>query len=132
VTDAERESGAVWAQPNDARVTATGRLMRRARIDELPQVWNIVRGDMTLIGPRPERPEFVSQLAGEVPFYRLRHAVKPGLTGWAQINYKYGASIKDAQIKLQYDLYYIKHQGPLLDITIALKTIQVILGLKGR
>jgi lipopolysaccharide/colanic/teichoic acid biosynthesis glycosyltransferase len=132
ISDAEKETGAVWAQVNDARITPVGRLMRRTRLDELPQVWNILRGDMTLIGPRPERPEFVRQLTEQVPFYRLRHAVKPGLSGWAQINYQYGASVKDAQIKLQYDLYYIKHQGPLLDITIALKSMQVILGLKGR
>jgi exopolysaccharide biosynthesis polyprenyl glycosylphosphotransferase len=132
ISDAEKETGAVWAQVNDTRITPVGRLMRRTRLDELPQVWNILRGDMTLIGPRPERPEFVRQLTEQVPFYRLRHAVKPGLSGWAQINYQYGASVKDAQIKLQYDLYYIKHRGPLLDITIALKSMQVILGLKGR
>jgi exopolysaccharide biosynthesis polyprenyl glycosylphosphotransferase len=132
ISNAERDTGAVWAQENDVRVTAIGRVLRRTRLDELPQSWNLLKGDMTVIGPRPERPEFVHWLAAEVPFYRLRHAVKPGLSGWAQINYPYGASLHDAQIKLQYDLYYIKHQGLLLDLVIAFKTIQVILGLQGR
>ncbi len=132
VVDAEKEMGAVWASEADRRVTPVGRILRKTRLDELPQFCNVLKGEMTLIGPRPERPEFVAQLDQQIPFYRVRHAVKPGLTGWAQVKYRYGASVNDALIKLQYDLYYIKHQGPYLDLLILLKTIQVILGLKGR
>jgi len=132
VEDAEKATGAVWACENDPRITPIGRLLRRTRLDEIPQFWNILKGDMSLVGPRPERPHFVNQLSQRIPFYRVRHAVKPGLTGWAQVTYRYGASVEDAVIKLQYDLYYIKHQGPFLDLKILLKTIPVVLGFKGR
>lgn len=132
VMDAEKNTGAVWAAENDSRVTPVGRFLRRTRLDEIPQFLNILRGEMSLIGPRPERPSIVTTLAEEIPFYRVRHAVKPGLTGWAQVKYRYGASVNDAFIKLQYDLYYIKYQGIYIDIQIFLKTIQVVLGMKGR
>ncbi len=132
IMDAERDTGAVWAKENDGRATPMGRILRNTRLDEIPQFWNVLRGEMSLIGPRPERPEFVCQLAEEIPFYRVRHAVKPGITGWAQVKYRYGASVDDALIKLQYDLYYIKHQGPYLDLLVLLKTVQVVLGMQGR
>lgn len=132
VVDAEKHVGTVWASENDPRITPVGRILRKIRLDEFPQFWNILKGQMSLIGPRPERPFFVNQLALRFPFYRVRHAVKPGLTGWAQVKYRYGASIEDALIKLQYDLYYIKHRGISLDFEIVLKTISVVLGLKGR
>ena len=132
VMDAEKHTGAVWAQEEDPRITSLGRLLRKTRLDEFPQFWNVLRGEMSLVGPRPERPEFVSRLAGQIPFYRARHAVKPGITGWAQVKYRYGASDEDALIKLQYDLYYIKRQSLFLDLVIVLKTLQVVLGLKGR
>jgi lipopolysaccharide/colanic/teichoic acid biosynthesis glycosyltransferase len=105
--------------------------LRRTRLDELPQLFNVLRGEMSLIGPRPERPEFVSQLENEIPFYRTRLTVKPGLTGWAQVNYDYGRNVVDALEKLRYDLYYIKHQSLHLDLTIVLKTIDTVLMLKG-
>lgn len=130
--DAEKETGVVWASENDDRVTALGYILRKTRLDEVPQCWNVLQGEMSLIGPRPERPSIVYDLAQEIPFYRIRHAVKPGITGWAQVQYRYGASVKDALIKLQYDLYYIKHQSLNVDLLILLKTIQVVLGLKGR
>lgn len=132
IVDAEKFSGAVWAEENDPRITPIGRFLRATRLDEVPQFWNVLRGDMSLIGPRPERPHFVSQLAKEIPFYRARHAVKPGLTGWAQVRYRYGASVEDSLIKLQYDLFYIKNQSVLLDAEILLKTVGVVLGFKGR
>ncbi|MCL5994716.1 MAG: sugar transferase [Chloroflexi bacterium] len=132
VTDAEQRSGAVWATKNDPRITPMGRFLRLSRLDEIPQLLNVLKGDMSLIGPRPERPEFVNQLAREIPYYRARHAVKPGLTGWAQVKYRYGASVNDALIKLQYDLYYIKNQSLFLDIQIILKTIKVVLLFKGQ
>lgn len=132
VMDAEKGTGAVWASPNDKRITPVGRLLRKTHLDELPQLWNILKGEMSLIGPRPERPHFVKQLAEEIPFYRIRHTVKPGLTGWAQVKYTYGASVEDALVKLQYDLYYIKHQGPYLDLLILIQTVRVVLGFKGR
>jgi lipopolysaccharide/colanic/teichoic acid biosynthesis glycosyltransferase len=132
VVDAEKHVGTVWAAENDPRITPAGRLLRKMRLDEFPQFWNILRGDMSLIGPRPERPYFVDQLVQQYPFYRVRHAVKPGLTGWAQVKYRYGASLEDSLMKLQYDLYYIKRQGIALDFEILLKTISVVLGLKGR
>ncbi len=131
-TDAEKESGAVWAAADDQRVTRLGRFLRRTRLDEFPQFWNVLKGDMALIGPRPERPEFVGRLSREIPFYRLRHAVKPGITGWAQVRHGYAASSQDSLVKLQYDLYYIKHKGPYLDILILMRTGGVMLGLKGR
>ena len=128
--DAEKD-GAVWAQKNDNRVTPFGRFMRKVRIDELPQIWNILNGDMSFIGPRPERMTFVRQLEKHIPYYNLRHTVKPGLTGWAQVCYPYGASEDDARRKLEYDLYYIKNMSILLDIKIILKTIGVVLFPKG-
>lgn len=128
--DAEK-NGAVWASANDSRVTAFGRFIRKVRIDELPQIWNILRGDMSFIGPRPERMTFVQKLARDIPYYSLRHTVKPGLTGWAQVCYPYGASEEDARHKLEYDLYYIKNMSILLDIQIILKTIGVVLFPKG-
>jgi sugar transferase (PEP-CTERM system associated) len=124
--DAER-TGAVWAAQRDPRVTPVGRLLRATRVDELPQLWNVLRGDMSLVGPRPERPEFVDQLAAQLPLYHERHHVKAGLTGWAQINYPYGASIDDARSKLSYDLYYVKNFGILFDMLIILQTLRVVL-----
>ncbi|MBI3942712.1 MAG: sugar transferase [Chloroflexi bacterium] len=132
IVDAEKETGAVWAQKNDPRITQAGILMRKTRLDELPQLWNILKGEMSLVGPRPERPEFVAQLAQQIPFYRVRLAEKPGLTGWAQVKYPYSDSVESALVKLQYDLYYIKHQNIFLDLLILLKTVQVMLGFKGR
>jgi exopolysaccharide biosynthesis polyprenyl glycosylphosphotransferase len=132
VVDAEQHSGTIWASEHDPRITPIGQFLRKTRLDEIPQFWNILKGDMSFIGPRPERPYFVNQLAAQILLYRLRHAVKPGLTGWAQVKYRYGASVEDAMMKLQYDLYYIKHQGVLLDLQILLGTIPVVLGLKGR
>jgi exopolysaccharide biosynthesis polyprenyl glycosylphosphotransferase len=129
--DAETGS-AVWTQPGDSRITRVGRLLRRSRIDELPQLLNILRGEMSVVGPRPERPEFVDRLAKEIPFYNTRHAVKPGLTGWAQINQGYGASVDDSRIKLEYDLYYVRRQSLLLDALIVLRTVGIVLNLRGR
>jgi exopolysaccharide biosynthesis polyprenyl glycosylphosphotransferase len=129
--DAEQR-GAQWAQKRDPRVTRVGYWLRLVRIDELPQLWNVLRGDMSLIGPRPERPEFDSKLAAEIPYYTLRYLVKPGITGWAQVLYPYGASVEDAYEKLSYDLYYIKNYSIWLDLAIALKTIRVVLLGKGR
>jgi sugar transferase (PEP-CTERM system associated) len=129
-TDAEKD-GAVWATKGDSRVTRVGRFIRKVRIDELPQLWNVLRGDMSMIGPRPERMEFVRQLEKVIPYFYVRHSVKPGITGWAQVCYPYGASVEDARYKLEYDLYYIKNMSPLLDIQIVLKTVGVILFPKG-
>lgn len=120
--DAEQH-GARWAQANDDRVTRIGRFLRQSRLDELPQLWNILRGDMSLVGPRPERPEFVAKLAQLIPHYRQRHLIKPGLTGWAQIRFRYGASVQDAQRKLCYDLYYLKHRSIDLDAAIIIRTV---------
>jgi lipopolysaccharide/colanic/teichoic acid biosynthesis glycosyltransferase len=128
---AEDGVGPVWAGENDQRVTPVGRLLRCTRLDELPQCVNVLRGDMSIIGPRPERPEFVGQLAEELPFYRARQAVRPGITGWAQIQFEYGNSVDDAKVKLEYDLYYVKYANPLLDLRIVLQTIPVMLGMKG-
>ena len=116
-------NGAQWAAAADARVTRVGRFLRFTRLDEIPQFWNVLRGDMSLVGPRPERPEFVELLSAQIPFYSHRHVVKPGLTGWAQINYPYGASIEDANNKLKYDLYYMKRASLLLDLQIGLRTL---------
>src|SRR5690606_15267582 len=112
-----------WAAQGDGRVTRVGRWLRRTRLDELPQVLNIVRGGMSLVGPRPERPEFVDQLAEALPFYRARHSVRPGLTGWAQVQYHYGRTTEDARVKLEYDLYYVRHMAPLLDLQILFRTV---------
>ena len=124
--DAEQD-GPVWASKGDARTTRVGRIIRKVRVDEIPQFWNILRGEMSFVGPRPERPHFVAQLAEEIPFYEQRHLIAPGLTGWAQIKYPYGASIEDARQKLQYDLFYIKNQGLILDAIIIFETIKIIL-----
>ena len=126
INDAEKD-GAVWASQNDPRVTRIGRIIRKLRIDELPQLINVLCGDMSLIGPRPERMEFVQELEKKIPYYYLRHTVKPGITGWAQVSYPYGASETDARIKLEYDLYYIKNMSLLFDLKILLKTIGVVL-----
>jgi sugar transferase (PEP-CTERM system associated) len=126
-TDAEA-NGPVWASKNgDARTTRVGRVIRKIRVDEIPQFWNILKGEMSFVGPRPERPHFVKQLAEEIPFYEQRHLIPPGLTGWAQIKYPYGASIEDARQKLQYDLYYVKNQSLLLDAVILFETVKTIL-----
>lgn len=129
--DAEEHSGPVWAKVDDPRITPVGRWLRRLRLDELPQLWNVLRGDMALVGPRPERPEFVELLSRQIPYYPQRHAVKPGITGWAQINHKYGDSELDAMIKLEYDLYYIKNLAPALDFYIIFHTIKVMLLSRG-
>jgi sugar transferase (PEP-CTERM system associated) len=120
-------NGAVWAQENDSRITRVGRIIRSLRIDEVPQLWNVLKGELSLVGPRPERPEFIEQLTRVIPYYSLRHSVKPGITGWAQVNYPYGASIDDALEKLQFDLYYIKNVTFLLDIYIILRTIRTVI-----
>lgn len=125
------KNGAVWAMAEDPRVTRVGRIIRKLRIDEIPQMWNVVKGEMSFIGPRPERPEFVRLLEEHIPYYSLRHSVKPGITGWAQVNYPYGASEEDALEKLQYDLFYIKNLVPSLDFHILLKTVKVVLFGKG-
>lgn len=124
--DAEAQ-GAQWAREKDPRVTRVGRFIRKTRIDEIPQMWNVLRGEMSFIGPRPERPEFVRDLNQEIPFYSLRHSVKPGITGWAQVNYRYGASRADSLEKLQYDLFYIKNLSAVLDLHIIMRTIRVVL-----
>ncbi|HBG30124.1 MAG TPA: sugar transferase [Gammaproteobacteria bacterium] len=129
--DAERSGVPVWAQRDDPRVTRVGRILRKYRIDELPQLFNVLRGEMSLVGPRPERPEFVAELARNIPFYDVRHRIAPGLTGWAQLNYRYGDTEADAREKLQYDLYYLKHQSLLFDLMICLLTVEVVLFGKG-
>jgi sugar transferase (PEP-CTERM system associated) len=130
-SDAEQAGRPVWARDQDDRVTRVGRFIRLTRLDELPQLWNVMRGDMSFVGPRPERPFFVEQLARDIPFYMQRHAVKPGLTGWAQVKYRYGSTVEDAMEKLRYDLYYIKHLSIFFDLTIVLDTVKVILFGKG-
>ncbi|QID18745.1 TIGR03013 family PEP-CTERM/XrtA system glycosyltransferase [Nitrogeniibacter mangrovi] len=126
-TDAEKDGKPKWAIANDDRITRTGRLIRKLRIDELPQLFNVLMGDMSLVGPRPERPYFVDQLTSEIPFYAVRHCVKPGVTGWAQVRYQYGASVDDAVQKLQYDLYYVKNHTLLLDLVVLAETVRVVL-----
>jgi len=130
-TDAEKDGVARWATSNDDRITRVGRFIRKVRIDELPQIFNVLRGDMSFVGPRPERPQFVEQLTREIPYFGLRHCVKPGITGWAQLRYAYGASVEDAAEKLKYDLYYVKHNSMLFDIAILLQTVEVVLFGKG-
>ena len=130
-TDAEKD-GPQWASKNDNRVTKFGKIMRATRIDELPQLWNVLRGEMSFVGPRPEREYFIQQLEKEIPYYNLRHTVKPGLTGWAQVMYPYGASVEDAYRKLQYDLYYIKHHSIPFDVKVLLKTVTIVIFGKGR
>jgi sugar transferase (PEP-CTERM system associated) len=129
-TDAEQGTP-IWARDGDERVTRVGRVIRLTRLDELPQFWNVLRGDMSFVGPRPERPFFVAELAKAIPFYQQRHAVKPGLTGWAQVKYRYGSSLEDAMEKLRYDLYYIKHLSVFFDLTIVFDTVKVVLFGKG-
>ena len=129
--DAEAATGPVWSVADDPRVTRLGRWLRRTRLDELPQLWNILRGEMSFVGPRPERPEFVNQLTETIPFYGQRHVVKPGLTGWAQVRYTYGASVEDAIQKLQYDLYYIKNMSIALDVVIVIETIKTVILRRG-
>jgi len=129
-TDAEA-SGAKWAQLNDPRATKTGNFMRKVRLDEVPQLWNVLTGDMGFVGPRPERPEFVPELAEKIPYFELRHMIRPGLTGWAQVRYGYGATIEQAREKLEYDLYYIKHMSLGLDLLIMFETIKTIVRRRG-
>jgi lipopolysaccharide/colanic/teichoic acid biosynthesis glycosyltransferase len=129
--DAEASGEARWAERNDPRVTRVGTVIRRLRIDELPQILNVLRGDMSLVGPRPERPEFVAELAEKIPYYLERHSVKPGITGWAQLCYPYGSSEQDALEKLQYDLYYIKNNSLLLDLVVLVQTAEVAFFGKG-
>jgi len=131
IMNAEADTGPIWAQDNDCRITEVGCVLRKSRLDELPQVWNVLRGEMSLIGPRPERPEFVASLAESLPTFQERHAVKPGITGWAQVNYRYVASVDDTLVKLQYDLYYIKHRSIYLDLLILAKTVLVMASFKG-
>jgi exopolysaccharide biosynthesis polyprenyl glycosylphosphotransferase len=129
--DAESAGQPIWAIPNDPRVTRVGRLLRSSRLDELPQLWDVLRGSMSLIGPRPERPEFADRLSAELPLYRARTLVRPGITGWAQVRYRYAGSVADNLTKLEYDLYYVRHAGPLLDATIAFRTVGVVIRLRG-
>ncbi|PIX64444.1 MAG: sugar transferase [Sphingomonadales bacterium CG_4_10_14_3_um_filter_58_15] len=129
--DAEVGGQAIWASENDPRITRIGRFIRKVRIDELPQAWSVLKGEMSFVGPRPERPQFVDDLQTKMPFYTERHIVKPGITGWAQINYPYGASIEDSRHKLEYDLYYAKNYTPFLDLLIILQTIRVVLWPEG-
>lgn len=130
--DAEKDTGAVWTMENDQRITKIGNLLRKSRLDELPQIWNILKGEMSFVGPRAERPEFNEILQKNVPFYEERYLIKPGLTGWAQINFHYGSSVADAAEKLKYDLYYIKNRSLLLDLGVILKTVRIALQQAGR
>lgn len=129
--DAEAKSGPVWAQTNDDRVTRIGRFIRPSRIDELPQLWNVLKGEMSIVGPRPERDFFVKQLTELIPYYIERFSVKPGITGWAQVNYPYGASVEDAVAKLNYDLFYIKNSSLIMDLMILMRTVKIVLSGKG-
>jgi sugar transferase (PEP-CTERM system associated) len=129
--DAEKGGTPMWATAGDTRITRVGRIIRASRLDELPQLWNVLKGDMSFVGPRPERPYFVAELAKDIPFYQQRHSVKPGLTGWAQVKYRYGSSLEDAMEKLRYDLYYIKHLSIFFDLTIVFDTVKVVLFRKG-
>jgi sugar transferase (PEP-CTERM system associated) len=130
-TDAEKDGTPRWASAQDDRVTRIGKLIRKLRIDELPQLFNVLKGEMSLVGPRPERPFFVSQLTREIPYFAVRHSVKPGVTGWAQVRYQYGATVEDSQQKLQYDLYYVKNHSLLLDLVVLFETVGVVLTGKG-
>jgi sugar transferase (PEP-CTERM system associated) len=129
--DAEAANGPQWADNNDPRVTRIGKFLRFSRIDEIPQLWCVLKGDMAFVGPRPERPEFIEQLSKEIPYYGVRHMVRPGLTGWAQVKYKYGSTVEDAREKLQYDLYYIKNASIGLDLLIMFQTIKTVLLRRG-
>ena len=130
-TDAEKDGKPRWATANDSRVTRVGNIIRLIRVDELPQLFNVLTGDMSLVGPRPERPFFVEQLTNEIPYYAVRHSIKPGVTGWAQVRYQYGSTIEDSQEKLQYDLYYVKNHSLFLDFVILIETVGVVLTGKG-
>jgi lipopolysaccharide/colanic/teichoic acid biosynthesis glycosyltransferase len=125
--DAEEKTGPIWAGEDDPRVTKVGRIIRKLRIDEIPQLWNVFKGDMSFVGPRPERPFFVEQLKNKIPYYNERASVKPGITGWAQIKYPYGATEKDALEKLKYDLYYIKNMSIVIDMMIIFHTVKTVL-----
>ena len=122
---AEAGIGAVWKTENDPRFTRVGRIIERTHVDELPQLWNILKGDASFVGPRPERPAFVMELKEKIPYYELRHLIRPGIAGWAQLQYKYGSSVEDAYKKLEYDLYYLKNRSFLLDFSIILKTVKL-------
>ena len=129
--DAEKDGKPIWAKAQDNRTTRVGQVIRKLRIDELPQLFSVLKGDMSLVGPRPERPFFVDQLTKEIPFYAVRHSVKPGVTGWAQVRYHYGATVEDSAEKLQYDLYYVKNHTLLLDLVVLFETVGVVLTGKG-
>jgi exopolysaccharide biosynthesis polyprenyl glycosylphosphotransferase len=124
--DAEADTGATWATDNDPRITRVGRFLRSSRLDEIPQLWCVLKGDMHFVGPRPERPEFVEWLSKEIPYYGVRHVVRPGITGWAQVQYKYGNTLEDAREKLQYDLFYIKNASIGLDLLIMFQTVKIV------
>jgi lipopolysaccharide/colanic/teichoic acid biosynthesis glycosyltransferase len=128
--DAEK-NGAKWATKDDPRVTKLGKFMRKTRLDEIPQLWNVLRGEMGFVGPRPERPEFVQWLNTEIPFYELRHIIRPGITGWAQVRYRYGATLEETKQKLEYDLYYVKHLSIGLDLLIMFETVKTIILRRG-
>ena len=129
--DAEADNGPTWADDDDPRITRVGKVLRVTRLDEIPQMWCVLKGDMAFVGPRPERPEFVEWLTREIPYYSLRHLVRPGITGWAQIRYKYGNTVEDAKEKLQYDLFYIKNASIGLDVLIMFQTIKIIVLRRG-
>jgi lipopolysaccharide/colanic/teichoic acid biosynthesis glycosyltransferase len=131
IVNAEKD-GAEWAKKDDIRITAFGKFLRRSRLDEIPQFYNVLKGEMSIIGPRPERPFFVNELSRIIPFYETRHIIKPGLTGWAQVKTRYGSSVDDSLTKLQYDLYYIKHRSVFLDFNIFIKTLSTVLYYRGR
>jgi lipopolysaccharide/colanic/teichoic acid biosynthesis glycosyltransferase len=130
--DAEHGTGPVWASNNDPRITPVGRFLRKSRLDEIPQLWNVLKGNMGFVGPRPERPEFVQWLTEAIPYYHLRHMIRPGVTGWAQVQYQYGASLEQSKQKLQYDLYYIKHMSVMLDLVILFKTVKTVIAARGQ
>jgi len=130
-SDAEKDGTPRWASAQDDRVTRVGNIIRKVRIDELPQLFNVLKGEMSLVGPRPERPFFVEQLTDQIPYFAARHSVKPGVTGWAQVRYAYGATVEDAQNKLQYDLYYVKNHSLFLDLVVLFETVGVVLTGKG-
>ena len=127
IADAEKQSGPVWASEDDPRTTRVGKVIRKLRIDEFPQLWNVFKGDMSFVGPRPERPHFVEELQKKIPYYNERFTVKPGITGWAQVKYPYGASEHDALEKLKYDLYYIKNMSLIIDLMVVFHTIKIVL-----
>jgi lipopolysaccharide/colanic/teichoic acid biosynthesis glycosyltransferase len=131
VMDAESDGEARWAVPGDPRVTRIGKWMRRTRLDEIPQFWNVLRGDMSLIGPRPERPELIAQLEKQIPFYRARLLIQPGLTGWSQVNFGYVRTVEDTALKLEYDLFYIRHRSLVLDFKIVLRTLGTFVRFQG-